>query len=80
MPKSVARGIDAAELALKGGEDYELLFRVSPKKRAALGRLAQQTRSRFYRIGTIRPQLFGRRVRTQATASGSLPVLSYRHF
>lgn len=74
------RGLDAAELALKGGEDYELLFTVSPKQEEALDRLAQRTGSRFSHIGTIRPRSFGRRVRTRTGTSRPLPVLSYRHF
>ncbi len=77
---AATRGLDAADFALKGGEDYELLFTVSPKQEAALDRLVQRTGSRFSRIGIIRPRSFGRRVRTRTGTSRPLPVLSYRHF
>ncbi|MGH7232582.1 MAG: thiamine-phosphate kinase [Nitrospiraceae bacterium] len=75
-----ARGLDTTALALKGGEDYELLFTVSPKQEAAINRLMRKTGYRFSRIGTIRSRSFGRRIRAPSGAVRPLPVLSYRHF
>ena len=74
------RRLDTAEMALTGGEDYELLFTVSPKKAAALERLAKRMGLRWTRIGTILPKSSGRRIRTETGAVQRLPVLSYRHF
>ena len=77
---AAARGMDATHLALRGGEDYELLVTVSPKQNAALHRLMRKTGYRLSRIGTIRPRSFGRRLRTPSGAVRPLPVFSYRHF
>jgi thiamine-monophosphate kinase len=74
-----AIGVSPIQLALTGGEDYELLFTVSPRNGA---RLERQARTRGYhisRIGTIRPRRFG----IQMTSDGRtqpLPITSYEHF
>ena len=75
-----ACGEEATHLALKGGEDYELLFTVSPKQEPALDRLMKQSGHQCARIGTIRSRSFGRRLRTPSGAVQPLPVSSYRHF
>ena len=74
------RRLDPSRMALKGGEDYELLFTVAPKKATALERLAKRMRLRWTRIGTILSKSSGRRIRTKTGAVQRLPVLSYRHF
>jgi thiamine-monophosphate kinase len=48
------RGIDPLALALHGGEDYGLLFTVSPKSARRLGRIAN--RARITQIGQITRQ------------------------
>jgi len=71
--------VSSTQLAITGGEDYELLFTVSPKSRRALERQAQARGYRITRIGTIRPQKFG----IQMTSHGRmqpLPLTSYEHF
>ena len=72
--------LDATRLALKGGEDYELLFTVSPRKQAALARAMRRAGITCSRIGAIRRKSFGIRLRSGAHASRPLPVLSFRHF
>ena len=72
-------GVPPVQLALTGGEDYELLFTVRPTQQK---RLEQQARTRGYcitRIGTIRLGRFG----IQMTSDGRtqpMPVTSYEHF
>lgn len=67
------------QLALTGGEDYELLFTATPDSQ---GKIERQARTRGYRvtcIGTIRPKRFG----IQMSSGGQrqpLPVTSYEHF
>jgi thiamine-monophosphate kinase len=74
-----ATGSSPVQLALTGGEDYELLFTTGPGSR---GKIERQARTRGYRvtcIGTIRPKQFG----IQVSACGRrqpLPVTSYEHF
>lgn len=74
-----AAGSSPVQLALTGGEDYELLFTAAPSAR---GTIEHQARARGYRvtcIGTIRPKRFG----IQMSSGGKrqpLPVTSYEHF
>ena len=60
VPCSAAVRRAGVELALHGGEDYELLFTVPPRREAALARAAGQLGCRITRIGEVTR---GRRVR-----------------
>jgi len=77
---AAAHHLDPFRLALTGGEDYELLFTVSPANRAKLDRLAQRTRCRFSCIGTIRPKKFGLRLKHRNGSSRRLTIAGYQHF
>jgi len=48
-----AMGRDAAETALHGGEEYELLFTVQPRKEPEVQRLARREGVKATRVGTI---------------------------
>ena len=72
--------LDARQMALQGGEDYELLFTVPPDKQPRFERLAARTGFRFTRIGAITPKRLGLRLRTDAGATKVLPMTSYEHF
>jgi thiamine-monophosphate kinase len=72
-------GVSPTRLALTGGEDYELLFTVSPHDCEKVERQARTRGYRMTRIGTIRPQRFG----IQMTSHGRtqpMPATSYEHF
>lgn len=74
-----ASGISPIQLALTGGEDYELLFTASPHDSDTIAREAPTRGCRMTRIGTIRPRRFG----IQMTSDGRtqpMPVTSYEHF
>jgi thiamine-monophosphate kinase len=74
------RALDPADLALTGGEDYELLFTVRPSDRARLERQATRMRYHCTCVGQIKPASFGVQIRA---ADGSLRPLvteSYEHF
>lgn len=73
-------GTDPVRLALTGGEDYELLFTVSPRNHATLTRLARRAGYRFTRIGTIRPRGFGLRVKLGNGTTRRLTIAGYVHF
>ncbi len=75
-----AERCDAMQLALAGGEDYELLFTVAPQHQARIERLARNRGSRITRIGTIRPRSEGLRATYPNGSVRPLPVTSYEHF
>ncbi|TKS59677.1 MAG: thiamine-phosphate kinase [Nitrospira sp.] len=72
--------LQPAQLALTGGEDYELLFTVPSKKQSTIER---QARARGYRvtcIGTIRPHRFGIQMTSSDGTRRPIPMTSYEHF
>ena len=75
-----ARGLDPAELALAGGEDYELLFTVRASNRARLEREAGKLNYQCTCIGQIKPASFGLRIRTEDGSLRRLVAESYEHF
>jgi thiamine-monophosphate kinase len=72
--------MDPVAMALQGGEDYELLFTVSPRNRAKLLETCRQMTCPVSCIGIIRPKTFGVRLKDGAGAMRRLPQVSYRHF
>jgi thiamine-monophosphate kinase len=74
------RGFDPTELALAGGEDYELLFTVSHERQAAVERQARAHGYRIARIGVIRPRRFGLQLKSSDGVLHPLPMTSYEHF
>jgi thiamine-monophosphate kinase len=74
------RGFDPTELALAGGEDYELLFTVSHERQAAVERQARAHGYRIARIGVIRPRGFGLQLKSSDGVLHPLPMTSYEHF
>ena len=77
---ATAHHLDAGEIALRGGEDYELLFTVPLGKQSLFERLAARTPFRFTCIGSITPKRSGLRLRTDEGTTQALPVTSYEHF
>jgi thiamine-monophosphate kinase len=77
---AVATHSSVTDLAVEGGEDYELLFTAHPSARGSLLRLSRQLRCPLTRIGLVASRRTGQRMRL---ADGSLilmPRLSYEHF
>jgi thiamine-monophosphate kinase len=77
---AAARKLNPADLALTGGEDYELLFTVSPRQRARLDRMADKNGFALTCIGNIRPLRFGIQVLSPYGGRHRLENRSYRHF
>lgn len=71
---------DPIQLALAGGEDYELLFTVSPDKERSLVHQANERGYHMTRIGTIRSRGSGIRMRLHNGRPIPLPMTSYEHF
>ena len=77
---ATSRKLDPVALALTGGEDYELLFTLSPRHRAQVERAAKLHRFRITGIGTIRPSRNGIQAIGPDGARRQLPNTSYEHF
>jgi len=77
---AMARHKDPVQLALAGGEDYELLFTVSPGNGAGVRQLARSVGCRLSCIGKIRPKRIGLRLVGSNGPPRKLVVTSYRHF
>ena len=77
---AATRKLNQADLALTGGEDYELLFTVSPRQRARLDRMVSKKGFALTCIGNIRPLRFGIQVLSPYGQHHRLENRSYRHF
>lgn len=74
------RRLRPLELALTGGEDYELLFTAPPARQTALERQARTRGFQITRIGSIRPRRFGMQMKSTDGAMRPIPMTSYEHF
>jgi len=74
-----ATGSDPLQMALTGGEDYELLFTTPVRLCEKLERAARRKGFHLTKIGTIRPARFGVQARWPDGLK-PLSVTSYRHF
>lgn len=77
---AAARKLDPVDLALTGGEDYELLFTVSPQQRRRLEQSAIEQGFSITCIGTIRNYRFGMQALTPHGTRHRLAMTSYEHF
>ncbi|MEK7236594.1 MAG: thiamine-phosphate kinase [Nitrospirota bacterium] len=77
---AASRQLDPVALALTGGEDYELLFTLSPRHQAQAERAAKLRRFRMTCIGTIRPARNGIQAIGPDGTRRPLPITSYEHF
>jgi len=77
---AAARKLDPVDLALTGGEDYELLFTVSPRQCRQLEQSAIEQGFSITCIGTIRRYRFGMQALTSHGVRRRLAITSYEHF
>jgi thiamine-monophosphate kinase len=77
---AASRTLDLIDLALTGGEDYELLFTVSPRLRPRLERTARIRGFPLTRIGEIHPYRFGIQALSPQGQRHRLANTSYTHF
>jgi thiamine-monophosphate kinase len=77
---AASRKLDPVNLALTGGEDYELLFTISPRQRARLERSAVERGFSLACIGTIQPLRFGIQAVSPHGRRHRLANTSYEHF
>ena len=77
---AASRKLNPVDLALSGGEDYELLFTVPPRQRPRLERAALTQGFSFTCIGTIHPLRFGIQALSPHGRYHRLANTSYQHF
>jgi thiamine-monophosphate kinase len=77
---AASRKLDPVNLALTGGEDYELLFTVSPRQRPRLEHTALKQGFSLTCIGKIHPLQFGMQALSPLGRRHRLVNTSYRHF
>ena len=77
---AASRQLDPLDLALTGGEDYELLFTVSPRQRLRLERTAIERGFSLSCIGKIHPIRFGIQAVPPHGRRHRLANTSYEHF
>ncbi|MGH7219034.1 MAG: thiamine-phosphate kinase, partial [Nitrospiraceae bacterium] len=77
---AASRELDPVDLALTGGEDYELLFTVSPRQRQRLERTALKRGFSLTCIGKIHPLHFGIQTVSPHGKRHRLANTSYEHF
>jgi thiamine-monophosphate kinase len=77
---AASRKLDPVDLALTGGEDYELLFTVSPRQRPRLERTALKRGFSLTCIGKIHPLRFGIQAVSSLGRRHQLANTSYEHF
>ncbi|MBM4340581.1 MAG: thiamine-phosphate kinase [Deltaproteobacteria bacterium] len=68
------------QIALSGGEDYELLFTASPQKRAKVSSLARSLNIPLTRVGEILPEKEGVHLIRKGGKEVKLPRLGFDHF
>ncbi len=71
---------DPVEIALQGGEDYELLFTAPAKHHQNVLRVSEQTKVSITCIGEIKPKTFGRQLVLPSGRKQKLSSESFRHF
>ena len=77
---AASRKLDPVDLALTGGEDYELLFTVSPRQRPRLERTALKQGFSLTYIGNIHPHRFGMQALSSHGTRHRLANRGYEHF
>ncbi len=73
-------GQSPIDLALQGGEDYELLFTTRPAHRQAVAAVSRHLGLVLTEVGRILPKRAGRRLRQLDGTETPMPMTGYRHF
>lgn len=72
--------LDPMELALQGGEDYELLFTAPAKHHQKVLNVSRQTKVPISCIGEIKPKTFGQQLELPEGRKQKLAKKSFNHF
>ena len=83
-PECRAFGLDQGErpldLAMRGGEDFELLFTAPPRHRKRVEAISKSCKVSISCIGQIRSKKYGMRLKLPEGSSRKILVTSYNHF
>lgn len=74
------KGREPSEYALTGGEDFELLFTVSPSRSERLAQLQRRGQMKATQIGLVRPRREGIMLITKEGRRRALKARGYEHF
>lgn len=77
---ATASNLDPIDLALSGGEDYELLFTTAHRNQRKMSHLSQTLKTPLTCIGEIKPKSFGRRLKLKGGNDRNIVSKSYEHF
>lgn len=72
--------LDPMELALQGGEDFELLFTAPAKRHQRVMHVSKQTNVPISWIGEIKPETFGQRLELPGGRKQQLVKKGFEHF
>ncbi len=72
--------VDPIEFALRGGEDYELLFTAPTKNHQKVLNISKQTKVPIAYIGEIKPKKFGQQLECPEGRKQKLLKKSFNHF
>lgn len=75
-----SRRLRTTQLALTGGEDYELLFTAPLAKQSTIERQARAHGFHVTHIGTVRPRRFGMQMKADDGTRQPILMTSYEHF
>lgn len=78
--KATRYGLDPMDLALGGGDDYELLFCASSEKSEIIGQLREEVSCPVTRIGTLSSKIDGIVVKDEKGCSKEAQPFGYDHF
>jgi len=78
--RALRHGLDPLSLALGGGDDYELLFCVSPEKAKTMEQLQDELTCSVTRIGELSSEVDGIMVKDENGSTRKAQPLGYDHF
>lgn len=77
---ALAQGLDPVDLAVAGGEDYELLFTIPPRHQNTMSHLSRKFKVPVACIGEIQRESFGLTLKFEGGISRNIGRHSYDHF
>jgi len=77
---AAAHRVNPIDIALEGGEDYELLFTINPRNQDKVTDLSHMLKTTMTCIGEIQPKPFGLALKLESGIQQKITRQSYDHF